>query len=252
MGAWDNVNGYFCKQALSLTHHTASEDRLPRPTLAKGGPLSDLMARGSQYSLKARSRTRRTSGPLGLISPLQTNRYREAASCTVRGSILTPFPVRNHPLRSMDHTSLGLSAAANGSLQGEALLRRFRRRTSPARSRMSPAVLGAGHDSPGSTSRSHATSFLGPQVGCSRLAVVSRSATAREVLLGWLCGARLRSPSPTFGIVLLNPSSHLARCAHPHSNSPPARGREQIPRPTNRNLGEGMSVPATSTTQGCL
>ena len=86
----------------------------------------------------------------------------------MRGSILTPFPVRNHPLRSMDHTSLGLSAAANGSLQGEALLRRFRRRTSPARSRMSPAVLGAGHDSPGSTSRSHATSFLGSQVGCSR------------------------------------------------------------------------------------
>ncbi len=49
--------------------------------------------------------------------------------------------MRNQPLRSMNHTSLGLSAAANGSLQGAAWRRRFRRRTSSTRSRTSPAVL---------------------------------------------------------------------------------------------------------------
>ena len=61
----------------SLTHHTASDDRLPNPTLAKGGPLSVRMARGSPYSRKARSRTRCACGPLGLDSPSQANRYRE-------------------------------------------------------------------------------------------------------------------------------------------------------------------------------
>ena len=41
----------------SLIHHIASCDRLPRPTLAKGGPLSLRIVWGSPYSLKARSRT---------------------------------------------------------------------------------------------------------------------------------------------------------------------------------------------------
>ncbi len=74
-----------------------------------------------------------------------------------------PSLVRNQPLRSMNHTALGLSAAANDSFQCAAWRRRFRRRTSPARSRTSPAVLGAGHEPSGSAVRSHATTFFGPQ-----------------------------------------------------------------------------------------
>ena len=191
----------------SLTHHTASCDKLPKPTLAKGGPLSVRMVDGSPYSRKACSSTLRASRWLGCRSPSHTNRYREAASCTVKGSIRVLSPVRNHPLKSIDHTSLGLSAAANGSLQGAACRRRFRRFTSPARSRISPAVLDAGHDALGSAFRSDATTFLGPQFGWARLTPITRSATAKGVLFGRRIGARLRSPHSlkTIGPVPIHP-----------------------------------------------
>ena len=96
----------------------------------------------------------------------------------------TPSPVRNHPLKSMAQTSLGLCAEAKGSPHAAACRRRFRRRTSPARSSMFPAVLGAGQRTRGSTLRSDATTFFGPHVGWACLAPISRSAIARGVSLG--------------------------------------------------------------------
>jgi tetratricopeptide (TPR) repeat protein len=117
--------------------------------------LSSFKSANGSKPLLDGSKPRRPSFSLPSIS----------LSCAVKGSIRVSSPVRNQPLRSMNHTSLGLSAAANGSLQGAAWRRRFRRRTSPARSRTSPAVLGAGHEPSGSAVRSHATTFFGPQFG---------------------------------------------------------------------------------------
>ena len=90
-------------------------------------------------------------------------------------------PVRNQPLKSIHHRSLGFSAGAKGWLQGAARRRLLRRRTSPARSSRSPTVLGAGQETEGSRSCSQATSFLGPQVGCACRATIKRSATARSI-----------------------------------------------------------------------
>ena len=91
---------------------------------------------------KARSSERLTSGPVGAI---QTVAYQQVPGHRVlgrQGSMRIPSPVRNQPLRSMDHTSLGCWAWAKGSLQLVALRRRLRRLTRPARSSMPLAVLG--------------------------------------------------------------------------------------------------------------
>jgi hypothetical protein len=157
---WNRSNLPFCSgcpgsirsgMIPSLTHHTARVDSPPKPTLAKGGPLSLRMDRGKPYSLKARSRTGRTCCPRGWRSPWHTKRYLEAASATVKGLTRTPFPVRNHPLKSMHHRSLGCSIGAKGWLQGAVRRRGLRRRTSPARSSKPPTVLGGGPSFPGRT-----------------------------------------------------------------------------------------------------
>src|SRR6478609_9285823 len=46
----------------------------------------------------------------------QRNRYRLWASVIVSGSILSPSPVRNQPLKSAHHTRFGPSACASGSV----------------------------------------------------------------------------------------------------------------------------------------
>ena len=165
-------------------HHTDRGERPPNPTLANGAPLSVRMALGRPYSRKARSRTRLAAGPVDRSSPAQTSRYRDAASWTVSGSIRVPSEVRNHPLKSIDHTSFGRLAPEKGSPHG--VLRRLRRRrfTSPARSSRTPAVLGDGHDCSGAMTRSRPITFLGPHNGYARFIAMIRSTSAGGVAVG--------------------------------------------------------------------
>ena len=85
----------------SLTHHAESGDRLPRPTLAKGGPLSVRRARGMPYSRKALSRERLTSGPAGRSRAWHTSKYRDMASWAVRG-IYPHSVIRAEPAFQVD------------------------------------------------------------------------------------------------------------------------------------------------------
>ena len=114
----------------------------------------------------------------------------------MRGSTRDPSLVRKWPLKSMEHTSLGWTASVKGSFHGAVFLRRRRLLTRPARSRMVPAVLGAGQGVSGSSSRNEVMSFLGPHVGLARLASINWRTISGQVAFGWVWGALLRSPSP--------------------------------------------------------
>ena len=95
----------------SLIHHIASCDRLPRPTLAKGGPFaSDRLGQSilPESALKDSLYLR----PSGLRKPVADQQVPRGGVLQVSGSMRTPSPVRNHPLKSMAQTSLGLCAEA--------------------------------------------------------------------------------------------------------------------------------------------
>jgi len=49
----------------SLIHHTASRDKPPTPGAAKGGPLSERIARGNPCSWNAASKIGRTCSSSG-------------------------------------------------------------------------------------------------------------------------------------------------------------------------------------------
>ena len=82
----------------------------PQSHTGKGRAVGGAYGLRKDVFSESPSRTSRTSDPRGWRSPWHTRRYREAASAAVRGLTRTPSPVRNQPLKSMHHRSLGCSA----------------------------------------------------------------------------------------------------------------------------------------------
>ena len=99
----------------SFIHHTARRESPATARDANGAPLSVRIARGRPHSRNADSKIARTRSPSVFSTRWQRNRYRLQASVIVSGSIRSPSPVRNQPLKSAHHTRLGASANANGS-----------------------------------------------------------------------------------------------------------------------------------------
>jgi hypothetical protein len=101
------------------------------------------------------------------------------------GSQRSPEAMRNQPLKSIAHSSLG--AVAGATISPCAIGRRDRRfvSTSPARFRMSPIVEGAGQASPGCFIWSHTLIFFAPKRGNLRrvatTASISRSCGRQQV-----------------------------------------------------------------------
>src|SRR3982750_3559852 len=98
----------------SLSHHTESGEGPPAPVDPNGAPLSERIAWGRPMSLKTRSIALLTPAPVG--STMRTSmRKRLAESLRVSGSQRIPSPLRNQPLKSIAHSSLGVLAAATTS-----------------------------------------------------------------------------------------------------------------------------------------
>ena len=112
-----------------------------------------------------------------------------------------PSFVLNQPLKSTLHTSLAWTAPVNGSLHAEAFLRRRLRLTSPARSRIPPAVLGAGQATSGYSARSRPPTSWDPRSGWLASPRSIRYLRTRRSD----AGALPRSPRPS------NPSYRLIR-----------------------------------------
>jgi hypothetical protein len=69
--------------------------------------LSLWIATGTPYSLIVASKSGCTiSLPVSPSNPWQRSKYRLYPSLIVNGVHFTPSPVRNHPLKSVHHTSL--------------------------------------------------------------------------------------------------------------------------------------------------
>ena len=101
----------------------------------------------------------------------------------VNGSIRSPSPLRNHPLKSAHHTWFVPVVSATGSRLGRPLRFRFRGTVHPLPFRIFPIVLTAGAwDSP---SRSSSTRiFRAPHNGCCPRATMIRSSIAGYTALG--------------------------------------------------------------------
>src|SRR5438445_1363687 len=162
------------------------------------------------YSWKVRTRAAQTSTDTvpRAVPALQQRRYRLHASVMVSGSHRVPSPSRNHPLKSIAQTAFGLAACRSGSVRGCFWRVRLRGVTRPCCLSNAPTVLAAGRSHLRSFRSSHTTSFLGPQVGCSRRSSTSRSPTAVEMARLLLLGRRERSCSPG-GPAASNWCSHL-------------------------------------------
>jgi len=115
----------------SLAHCTDSRLRPPGLLLeANGAPLSLRIARGRPSSRKACSTTGCTAS---IVSGTMRHsiRKRLSASVIVNGSQRCPSAVRNQPLKSMHHRSLGSCTGRKGWLSGTARRRRRRGSLSP-------------------------------------------------------------------------------------------------------------------------
>src|SRR5215471_4739073 len=185
----------------SLSHHTDSAESPPAPVDPNGDPLSERIASGRPTSSKTRSIAPLTPAHVG--STIRTSsRYRLAASVSVRGSQRVPSAVRNQPLKSIDHSSLGALAGDITSPWAIARRRRGRSWIRPLRFKMSPMVEAAGHSTFGASSSSHALIFFGPKCGNRRRTAMMRSATRPDVAWGqfavaWLSSSNQRaSPLP--------------------------------------------------------
>src|SRR5262245_38452696 len=124
---------------------TESCDSPPAPAEANGGPLSERSTLGSPNSRNAASSTGQTCLVSVHFIAWQRNRYRLCASHSVSGSQWLPLRVRNQPLKSMHHTSLGPPHCENGALEGGLRRRNLRATVRPSRSNSAPIVLAAGH-----------------------------------------------------------------------------------------------------------
>ena len=162
----------------SLTHQTARGDRLPRPTLAKGVPLSVRMASGSPYSRKARYQDSARLRSIGSIqSSEQASRYHDAA--ILHGKRVDPDAISRPkpPLEVNGPDVVGPIGSGKGLAPGccvpATLPTSHQPRCGPGCPRRCWARA---TDSLGSATLSQATSFFGPQVGWACLAAISRSA----------------------------------------------------------------------------
>jgi hypothetical protein len=90
----------------SFSHHTDSAESPPAPVDPNGVPLSERIAAGRPMVSKTRSRADLTPAHVGSTMRTST-RKRLAWSVIVRGSQRLPSAVRNQPLKSIDHSSLG-------------------------------------------------------------------------------------------------------------------------------------------------
>ncbi len=103
----------------SLIHHTASRDS---PATARDRKRRSVVGANRCRHSDTRERPLQRSPALCAVSVFSTawqrSRYRLCASEMVSGSMRSPSPVRNQPLKSAHHTRLGPSACANGSLYG--------------------------------------------------------------------------------------------------------------------------------------
>src|ERR671925_140466 len=149
----------------SFSHHTDRRDSPPAPTEPNGGPLSERIAFGSPTSLKIRSSARRTPTPVGSTTRAAM-RYRVTVSSTLSGSQRVPSRVRNHPLKSIDHSPFGSLAPATISPCGHGRRRRGLAAIRPSRFRMSPIVEAAGQSTAGGAGGERfGRGFFGPQPG---------------------------------------------------------------------------------------
>ncbi len=171
----------------SLIHQIDKDDSPPAPTVANGVPLSVRSRAGRPYSRNVASNSGRTClASVPCCMPWQRNTIRLYASEIVSGSQRTPSAVRNQPLKSAHHVSLGSPTEPNGCVRGGTWARGGRRGTvSPARVRMAPRVLATGQrcwmlcSSSGS-----GLSFLGPQLGWRALARSTAAHTSSAMALG--------------------------------------------------------------------
>src|SRR6266852_4586550 len=179
-----------------LIHHTANRDSPASARVANGAPLSVRMAAGMPYSRKAASKMACTRAVSVFSTAWPRSRYRLCASEMVSGSMRSPSPVRNQPLKSAHHTRLGPSACANGWVYGAVRTRFFRDTTNPSRFSNAPMVLAVGQLRPGSSRSRMRLSLRGPQRMCACRNSSTICSSASGVWLLCRCVARLCSISP--------------------------------------------------------
>jgi hypothetical protein len=147
----------------SFNHHTARCESCAAPVVANGVARSRSAARAAAHIPKDPLEPRPHACLLGaIIRQHSTNRL--CTSATVNGSHRVPSAVRNHPLKSTVHTSLGACAAANGRVSGTVYRRRLRGWLRPARRSASP-IRARGRPRPqGLTLEEYRTQFLRPSI----------------------------------------------------------------------------------------
>src|SRR5436190_20764017 len=127
------------------SHHTDRELNPPKPTEAKGEPLSVRIASGRPYSRKVAMNKGFITRLLVLpTNPWQHSKYRLCASLIVKGSHRCPLPILKYPFKSALHTWLIPAQCPNGLALGVALERRLCLRTSPCRASTLLTVLSHG------------------------------------------------------------------------------------------------------------
>src|SRR5260370_36665076 len=175
----------------SLIHQIDSADRPPAPTVANGVPLSVRSSTGAPNRRNVASNSGRTCwASVPWCMPWQRNTMRLYASEIVSGSQRTPSAVRNQPLKSAHHVSLGCFTEPNGCVRGGTCGRGLAprdgqsgaRQDRPTRARYRPLLL----DAIGFVA--YGLELLGSPTRMSRLGPQHRSAH----LLGGRIGVMLR------------------------------------------------------------
>jgi len=145
--------------------------------------LSQRIARGRPWAQNAATKIGCTPAIVGAVMRTSISR-RLWLSVIVSGSIRRWSRVRNQPLKSVAHSSLAATTAANGRGWSSARRRRRAGATRPARLRMSAIVEAAGQRGAGASRASIANSLRGPRCGNRRRSATIASATAGPVRCG--------------------------------------------------------------------
>src|ERR1700722_441376 len=97
----------------NFTHQALKRVSPNAPVEPKGEPLSTRITRGKPFFRKRSLQASRLSRTFCWLNKSITKAYRLAKSRIVSGSTRVPSPVRNHPLKSKVHTSLGAEATVS-------------------------------------------------------------------------------------------------------------------------------------------
>ena len=156
----------------SLIHHALKRVKPVGPTPPKGQPLSQRIRRGSPYLLKIFTNCRCVCSTLWSLSKRIHKTKLLNMSRTVRGSQRSPFPARNHPLKSTVHVSLQLMAGRNAVLAtiGPLFLGLRRVATNPQSFSHRPIAATDGNPALPNCSSNIQCSLRAPQVGLLRRA----------------------------------------------------------------------------------